>query len=563
MCLASVDRLRGNILTNRKGAIGLLLIAAVTYTSFYAPLVYMDDWSQIVEPMTQQTLSWVDWANRRPLLDAPLRLLYQVFGLDVHAFYLIAWLITALAAVQLFVLIRQFRPDWRLRAWAVAALTLVYPADFSQMWLAHVLHARIGWLLALLAASCMVTYLKRRAIGWLVAATALSLIALLLYEAQLGIFIAFGLLVIVLNRGVPWRTRLMLLLPLGVNGVYMLWRSVGFRMAGIQDQYLGELTLKPGDLLGRLLLGFQVLWWSWTEPVRRLLQLDSNWLALLIMLGVLSGLVLAAMGWAGRKSATVAESPATSAKSDWLTLLIGAGLIVAGYFPTILLYEPNLDGVYSRVNFYTLPGAALCLLTVGGAITMRLAHGDARRWRAGLVTAVIALIAMGMVVQMWVRHNATVAWQEQRGLWAQLFEVAPQFEPGTLVCFVLTGYRYQSGFANWWRTPLSAGWEVSAALRVLYDEPSLQGAVIMPEMVGYGEANLLPAGVQDHWMSNTTPYARTVFLTYNKSRQQLTVLTDVSSVLGLEWSLVDYDPYRHIVQAAPRQIAMRRLIVNP
>nr|MBP7688094.1 hypothetical protein [Thermoflexales bacterium] len=457
----------GDILTNRKGAIGLWLIAAVTYTSFYAPVLYMDDWSQIVEPMTQHTLSWVDWANRRPLLDAPLQILYQIFGLNISAFYLVAWLVTALAAVQLYYLIRQFKPDWQLRAWAVAALALVYPADFSQMWLAHVLHARIGWLLTLVAARCLLTYLKWRTLGWLAAGTILSALALLLYEAQLGVFIAFGLLAMVFARDVPWRTRLMLLIPLGVNGVYVLWRSVGFRVAGIEDQYLSELTLGVGDLLGRLWLGCQVLWWSWTEPVRRLLQLETNWLALLIIVGVIGGLMIVTMRWAGRKSTPVTTNPAVSAQSDWLTLLIGLGLIVAGYFPTILLYEPNLDGVYSRVNFYTLPGAALCLLVIVGALSRRLARGDVRRWRAGFITAIAALIALGMLVQMWVRHNAAEAWQEQRSLWAQLFEVAPRLQPDTLVCFVLTDYGEQTGFADWWRTPLSAGWEASAALRLL------------------------------------------------------------------------------------------------
>ncbi len=552
----------GDILTNRQGVIGLVLIAAVTYTSFYAPIIYMDDWSQIVEPMTQHTLSWVDWANRRPLLEAPLQILHQIFGLNVDAFYLVAWFVTTLAAVQLYLLIRQFKPDWQLRAWAIAALTLVYPADFSQMWLAHVLHARIGWLLTLLAASCLLTFLKRRTIGWVVAATVLSVIALLLYEAQLGVFVAFGLLVIALKRDVPWRTRWLLLIPLGVNGVYALWRSVGFRVAGIQDQYLSELTLSIGDLLKRLLLGFQVLGWSWTEPVRRLLRVESNGLTLLIMVVVLGGAMLTAMWWAGRKSMTAANTLAASAKTDWLTLLIGGGLIVTGYFPSILLYEPNLDAVGSRVNFYTLPGAALCVITVVSLIAKRLAHGDVRRWRAGFMTIIIALIATGMLIQMWVRHNAAVAWQDQHSIWTQLFDVAPRFEPDTLVCFVLTDYTGQAGFANWWRTPLSAGWEVSAALRVLYDDPSLQGAVIMPDMVGYGEAKLLPAGVQDPWTGNSVPYANTVFVTFDKAGQRLTMLTDVRGALDLAWPVSDYDPERHIIQGAQPEVAARYLLID-
>lgn len=520
----------------------------------------MDDWSQIVEPMANHTLSWVDWANRRPLLDTPLQILQQVFGLNLHAFYLVAWLVTTLAAVQLFVLIRQVRPDWRLRAWGVAAVALVYPADFSQMWLAHVLHARIGWLLALVAASCLVLFLKRRAIGWLIAATLLSSIALLLYEAQLGVFVAFGLLLLVVYRQVPWHTRWLLFIPLGVNGAYTLWRSVGLRVAGIQDQYLGELTLGVGDLLGRVLLGIQVLWWSWTEPVRRLLHLDSNGLALLIMLGALIILVFGAMRAAARQPAITTETSAASTKTDWLTLLIGAGLSVAGYFPTILLYEPNLDGVYSRVNFYALPGAALCLLAAVSMLIGRLAHGDLRRWRAGFMTVVVALIGLGMLVQIWVRHNAVLAWQEQRGLWAQLFDLAPRFEPETMVVFVLPDSHEQIGFANWWRTPLSAGWEASAALRVLYADPTLQGAVIMPEVVGYGEPNLVPTGVKDPWTGNIVSYDRVVFLTYDRSRQQLTVLQDAAPALNVDWPLTGYEADRRIALDAPPAVPLRRLV---
>jgi hypothetical protein len=431
------------------------------------------------------------------------------------------------------------------------------------MWLAHVLHARIGWWLTLVAASCLLTYVKRQSIGWLVAATALSLIALLLYEGQLGVFLAFGLLVIVSQRAVPRRTRLMLLIPIGLNGLYMIWRSVGFRVVGIQDQYLSQLTLNIGDLANRLRLGFQVLWWSWTGPVGRWLQIESNWLIVLILLGTLSGLVLAAMGWAGRKSVVETDSEKESVKADWYALLVGAGFIVAGYFPTISLYEPNLNGVFTRVNFYALPGAALCLVT-GLSLMIRLvAKGQTQRWRSGFITALVALIGLGMVIQVWVRQNAEAAWQEQRGIWAQLFELAPQFQPDTVVCFVLPDYQDQLQFSTWWRTPLSADWEVSAALRLLYNNPALRGEIVLPKVTGYGEATLLPAGVRNPWTGKVSPYASTVFLTYDKSRRQLTLMTDVAHTLGLDWPVVNYDPDRHILQSRPPQVALRRLIVNP
>jgi hypothetical protein len=471
--------------------------------------------------------------------------------------------VTALAAVLLYLLIRQFMLEWSLRAWAVAALTLVYPADFSQMWLAHVLHARIGWLLALAAASCLLTYLKRRSIGWLVLATVLSLVSLLLYEAHLGVFVAFALLAMAVKRDVPWRTRLMVLVPLAVNSLYVLWRSIGLRAAGGQDQYLSEITLGVGPLAGRLQLGLQVLWWSWTEPVRRLLNLSSNVLALLVLIAGLGGLVWTVMRLADRRFVATTIVPTVVTRSDWMTLLCGLGLIIAGYFPTILLYEPNLDGVYSRVNFYALPGATVCLIFAIGLITQRLARGDGRRWRVGFATAVVMLIGIGMVTQVWVRHNAETAWRDQQDIWTQLFELAPRFEPHTVVCFVLTGYRGQSGFANWWRTPLSAGWEVTAALQLLYDDSSLQGAVIMPDMTGYGEANLLQAGVQTPSTGDIIPYDNIVFLAYDKSQRRLSVLTDAVNALGLGWPVVGYDPYAHIMPGSQPAVALRQLVTQP
>ncbi|MBP7689407.1 MAG: hypothetical protein KA765_15935, partial [Thermoflexales bacterium] len=147
-------------------------------------------------------------------------------------------------------------------------------------------------------------------------------------------------------------------------------------------------------------------------------------------------------------------------------------------------------------------------------------------------------------------------------LWAQLFEVAPRLQPDTLVCFVLTDYGEQTGFANWWRTPLSAGWEASAALRLLYADPSLQGAVIMPEVVGYGESNLVPTGVQDPWTGNIVPYANTVFLTYDRVNQQLVVLSDAGHALGLTWPFPDYEPARRIVPGAQPEVAARYLLTD-
>ncbi|HZY41455.1 MAG TPA: hypothetical protein VFF59_05580, partial [Anaerolineae bacterium] len=280
----------GMRLTQRWSAAILLLIAAVTYTPVYRPIIFSDDWSYFVLPMAQRSLSWFDAADRRPLIDAPAMILQALVGLNIDGFYVIAWLVTIAIGWQLYWVLQQLLPQRRAIALLVAALTLIYPADLSQMWLTHTLVGRVAWLMTLWAMSGLILFLERRNYAYLAAATGLAVVAPLLYEAALGMLLALCALLAIWSDKAPWRYRRWVLLPAVLNAAYMLWRSLGYKIVGIDDPYLTEITLDAGRLIDRMILGFKSLLWGWTEPVRSGLSLPSNLLAGILIVATIGGL---------------------------------------------------------------------------------------------------------------------------------------------------------------------------------------------------------------------------------------------------------------------------------
>lgn len=536
-------------------AVVLALIGGVTYTAFYQPILFSDDWSYLVMPMAQQSINWFSVADRRPLVNAPVALLHSLIGLNIDGLYVTAWLITLAIAWQLYWVLQRLLP-LRLRyvALLVAALTLVFPADLSQMWLTHTVLGRMAWLLTLVAMSALLTFVERHHYGYLVVATLLAVIAPLMYEAALGVLLAVCILLAV------WKRALWVLLPAGLNVAYMLWRSLGYNLVGIDDPYLTEITLDIGQLLDRLILGFKSLFWAWTEPVRSWLGLSNNGeagLLILATIGALWGIV-----WALTRRSTARTAAATPPR-EWGKLLgLGLAFACAGYFPILILYEPNLDSVHSRVNIWAIPGAALCIVALLALAAQRLARGHTRRFQGYIVTGVAVLIGIGMATQLTVRAEAATAWGEQIHVWQDLFEVAPQLTDGTTVYFVLPGYNDRVGYVNTRRLPLSSSWEVTAALNVLYDRTTLHGDVVLPDANNLGEPELTPAGIRDFVTGRLIPYSAAVFVMYAGTPRHLRVVEDVSHELDLMWPTPDYAPEQHIVLSPPLPIELRRLVAS-
>ena len=142
------------------------MIGLAAYGSYYAPILYSDDWSLILGRWYEGNLRWFSVDELRPLQLAPFVVLYGLFGPNLHAFYLLLWILNVLAAIQLYFLLKSLLPNHTAFALGVAAIFLVYPAEFTHMWLTQI-HARIAFVLVLAYAHLLLMYSRNGRSRWL------------------------------------------------------------------------------------------------------------------------------------------------------------------------------------------------------------------------------------------------------------------------------------------------------------------------------------------------------------------------------------------------------------
>jgi hypothetical protein len=241
--------------------------------------------------------------------------------------------------------------------------------------------------------------------------------------------------------------------------------------------------------------------------------------------------------------------------------LLGLLLIGAGYVPTIAVFLPNLSSYGSRFNMFATIGAALTLtagLMIGALV---VAKHQAQTKVLFLVTA-IPLISLGIVTQAAVQFDSRVAWQEQRQIWQALFSVAPTFKAHTKVLFILPGYQARASYQSWQRTPLSAAWEASSAIRLLYNNSTLSADVIFPDISEPTEPSFSAKGVLTQDTGILTPYAQTVVFIYEPDvhtlRQVDTLPPDL--VKGIKTAITLCPDC--ILPAAATNVPLRRLVQN-
>lgn len=530
----------------------LIVIGVVSQAAFAAPVIYSDDWSSFIKPMVDGDIPWIDWTSRRPLELALRRLLYDLFGLNLPVAYTVLGILTILAAIQFYFLVLRFFPRKPLIAAIAAMILLIAPVDYTRTWLTMI-HIRLAMCLLFLYARLLRDYVENDRYLALLGAWLSFGLSLGMYEAQLGLALAWCLGLVLLYREIGWGRRLAVLSPIGLGVAFMVWRTFGITQAGITDHYLGEMQLSPGVLIHRLALGFKVLVWGWTEPVRQVFGFNGNWLPM--------GIILLSMGLAGACVLLLDHRRSREGKSGfrgWQQVselrevggLLGAGviLVAAGYMPIGLLYEPNLDSLASRVNLFALTGASLLIVALLYGAALLVARSRQQVLRL-MVAGAIPLMIVGVATQLLVQYDIRVAWVEQKRIWAQLFALIPNLADDTTVCFVLDGNQDRIGFANWQRLPLGSNWEVTGALQVLYGNDSLRGEVLFSDVDVHGEARLTEQGIVDFWTGYVTPYERAVFVFYAEEARQLRVLDDLSAVFTGLQTPPTYAPRARIVDA--------------
>jgi len=542
------------------------LVAGLAYGLQYAPVIYSDDWSHIVGQYVYGTMQWLDWADRRPLLDAPLVVLTGLFGLNISALHLVLVALHVLAALQFYWLLRRIGAGPRSFALVVSLLFLVYPADYSHTWL-----TMIGiWVAANLLfayAHLLLTYVVTGAVWLLVVSCCVLLASLGIYEAQLGLALAWTVLLPLIRRDAPRVRKIALLAPVTIGLLFVAWRTLGMSAAGVTDPYVQHIQMSPSLLLYRVWFGVGILVWSWGVTLREALHLDSKLVltalvALAVALFALIGFVLARKFRGDAQPLTTAEWRGQMRKA--LTLLgLGCVLAVAGFIPIISVYLPNLTGVGSRFNLFALPGASLAVAALLWSIALLLARKE-RQIELIMVISALPLLFIGIWTQAWVQHDARISWQEQKQIWADLTPLVPNLVDDTAVYFVLPGYGVQPTIHNWHRTPLTAEWEVSSALEVLYDNPTLRGdRVFLNGGPRFGNPELRPEGIVDYWTSETVPYERAIFVAFDGPPGTARIVEDLRTELSLEWTPAGYAPRSRITAPPVDGFTNRWLVDQP
>ena len=248
---------------------------------------------------------------------------------------------------------------------------------------------------------------------------------------------------------------------------------------------------------------------------------------------------------------------------DWrqLVLLFGVGLAIwaAGLVPAVVLGEPglNLNGSSTRAHTYAILGGSIwlaCLLAFGVYLV-----APSRRFVGSLlIIAVIPLVVVGVVQQVWIQNEARLAWRQQQIFWKMASITLPNLKDGTTVLVAVQGEYPERPFEH---LPLSAEWEVNHGFKVLYDNPSLQGMLYFADFTSgtLRETKLLPDGVQGY-IVEFVPYDQMVIVNYNPANQVMRIVSDPEQEFDLPFTVVGYHPEQFILDLPPGDSPYRALL---
>lgn len=96
-----------------------------------------------------------------------------------------------------------------------------------------------------------------------------------------------------------------------------------------------------------------------------------------------------------------------------------------------------------------------------------------------------------------------------------------------MVLFILPGHQDRTGFYNWRRTPLSASWEASSGVRLLYNNFTLSADVLFPDIEEPIEPILTDKGMTTQDTGTITPYAQIVAFIFNNDEGSLKQLDEL------------------------------------
>jgi hypothetical protein len=535
--------------------LSLAILTLTVYGLKIQPILFNDDWSIIFMLKFNRMKPFMLY-ERRPLHWFLAWLSSQLLPLDkaVYAMYFMLVLLSFITAVLIYFLVHQMLENRASFALLAAALWLVFPNDYTRLYVST-LGIRLAFALLLIMMIFFIRFMKTE--KWLAGLLAIPLLilSLLMYEGQLGLALVWPLFMVILY----WRS-ISLKKILGVTGYYIAiamfvyWKLVAQPQI-YQDSKIENLNLPAGEILTRYLHAVGTIFGGFRFPYQ-----DNSWLSLgniaipiTVVLGLIAIYAISARLYIQGSQADLDKTLNT----NLYIFIFGAVLWIAGYIPIILNYQPNIYGHLSRVNLFTIPGAALILLAVIHTI---LASVSLNKITAGKLTLifVLPLVFVGSIVQLQTQEAYNKSWAEAKTFYQELFNQIPDVENGTHIILELSGYENSGAL---YRPLFSSSWEAWCALRVLYDKVDLvvnykYDQIAVPN---YPSFNVLTSTLETDTISAIGDPGKLLVVDYNRQTHTLKIRKDIS---GLQENMSNdgYSPEDRILPL--RRPILSRKIVN-
>lgn len=488
------------------------------------PSLFGDDWG-VLEKSINSTLPCPDTVNPRLLGFCPYKLLLSTFGANIIAYktFSIFWIfVTGLLLLFLLATLLPAHPEFNF---VVVALFLVYPTVWIKSWL----YGFFGIITCIILTGYLFIALFIKIGDWRLFWIGLIFLvgSFLIYEIAVGLTICLSLIAYFGTRTFPKKKRLALLIPAGAGILFSAWRLLAqIQIGSAFGHSTEEITLGPTQLLSRFIMGYRInLQWGWSVSLLRLFpwlntgSMHQSALASLVFVSVM--LLFAILITFILRLGQARSNPSAANQDDFFkpireySMLGVIGLLVlgAGYVPILMVERTGLAFSASRHNYLPSIGAAIILCSLM-MILLSLLGNRGKKANLSLIILATPLIILGVIHQLVVQAETLQGWKEQKAIWQQMFNQAPDFAPGTAVVLLLPGYADVEG-----ARPFESGtFGFSGALNLLYGHP-LNGYFAYPDT----PLRFTSEGISHPSATRPIHYENTVLFTYNRGTGELTL----------------------------------------
>jgi hypothetical protein len=530
-------------------------LTVVVYGLMIRPVLFNDDWC-LMYMLNFDILEPVMVYERRPLH----WLLPWIFNqflqlhLTVYALYITQVVILFATAGFIYLLLNKLLVNKAWFAFLAAVLWLVFPSDYTHLYIT-MLGIRLAFLLLVVTMLLSVDFMQTgNGYGGIFILASLVL-SLLMYEGQLGLAAVWpAILVVLFRRYLSTRKIFGMGIYYFVIAVFVFWKLV-LQPEMFADAKLQSLTSNWVEILRRYIHALPTFIAGFRFPYR-----DMSWFTFgnIVIIATLflcaAGVYLVSVRL--DRSTGSYENPDKSIQTTIAIFLTGVLLWIAGYFPILLNYPPNIYGHLSRVNLFSIPGAVLVLLATMN--TIFAGSGLSPKLSVRLTTAgALLLIVLGSLVQVQTQEAYNRSWAENAIFFQKLFTEVPDLKQGTQVILELSGYE-NSGTI--YRPLFSSRWGAWCALRTLYNQADLAVSysydrISVPSFPGF---NVLTTTMETDTITGIGQADKLLVLDYDRQTHRLGIRNKLEN-LGEISTSENYAPEDRILPLSD-PIPSRRIV---